>query len=193
MVNRSNVISCALQNLSASLINTSTSPYKSPISFMDYDEHIENVWTSMMIYRRTTTALPSKKLLSVSIAAFASPPILATTERSLKGSLATAITVIAATNLLNIALRLIPKSNSKAVAIEIRSQLNKRRSWRSLSLQKEDALLDWTLCATKNGSRCVKRRKFVAFAQQRDTRRTTVPSSGEIMAMETPKINLAPC
>src|SRR5438876_3143717 len=91
MVNRSNVISCALQNLSTSLINTSTSSYKSPISFMNYDEHIENVWTSMMIYRHMTTTSSSKKLLSVSIAAFAFPSILAITKRSLKESLATAI------------------------------------------------------------------------------------------------------
>src|SRR5947207_12327751 len=98
MMNRSNVISCALQNLSASLMNTSTSPYKSPISFMDYDEHIENVWTSMMIYRHTIMTLPSKRLLSVSIAAFASPSILTTTERSVKRSLTTVITVIETTN-----------------------------------------------------------------------------------------------
>src|SRR5947207_15925539 len=95
MVNQSNVISCALQNLSASLINTSTSPYKSPISFMDYNEHIENVWTSMMIYRHMTTTLSSKKLLSISIAAFVSLSILATTKSSLKISLATTITIIA--------------------------------------------------------------------------------------------------
>src|SRR5437762_5432285 len=147
----------------------------------------------MMIYRHMTTALQSKELLNISTAAFISPPILATKERPRKRSMATAITIAAATSLLNIALRLIQRPNSKAVVTEIHSRPSKRQGWRSLSLQEEEGLLDWTLCATKNGSNCARRRKSVVSVQQRDIRHTIVRSSDRMTAMEALRISLAPC